>query len=451
MGRKYTKRTWTVEHTWTCNYCGFINKGRNDKCERCGKHIDGTHTEHVPSDMSYENRVTDTNRFDNKNPDWICVYCNARNSDSRSDCHECGSQKGEKKGTASSGQRTEGGAIDIKPTGETVNTSPQIIPPAPEKPIRVTIPPSAPIPREERDTTPPPRERKHTIYRDPQIHFPKPDPERSWLEKNFHTVMIVLGVTGAIVLFVWLMYWLFAMHETRAQINNTQWHYHVSLRQRSIAHDHDWQNEMHGHAFNVSCATQIRSYHDCDPYDCNPHQVGYDCNCHSVESCHPVEHCHNVCTSNGNRSSSCSEECEESEECTSSRECSTCYRTEYDTCYHRCPDYDQMCDYDYPAWNEVNYADNTQHDHTIVRPNLSAIDNVSCPSDPEELYIQNHSHTQCTTDSVEFLVDFNAGSVGQYQVHPSSVQEYNQYQTGDMWQCEYNHAGTFHPLRTVGN
>jgi hypothetical protein len=482
MGRKYTKRTWTVEHSWNCGHCGHSNAGRNDECSNCGKPIDGTHKEHVPTDTSFSNRVTDTNKFDDKRPDWFCSYCSARNPASRTDCKQCGALQGSKKGNAASGQETTTGGAVLDPVkGTTAPSSmpslsgsfkyprdkngepshfeefhsssaePEVIKnPNYQSADPVSVPP---VPKDGASSYNPLESPKPTAtakpgmgYRD--VVFEEPKMPTAWenfktsISNNLKGFAMVGGIGMAIFGIIWLCIWLFTWHDTTARIQETHWHWHVALHQRGIYHGHDWRDQEHAHAYNESCSTQIRSYHQCNPHDCNPHNVTYDCRCHSVETCHPVEHCHNVCTNSGNRSSSCSEECEEDNECSSHQECDTCNRTEYDTCYDQCPDFDQMCDYDYPAWPEINHADDTRTDHTLVRPNLNAVGNQVCPGDPEELNIQNPSITQCTVDSVDFQVLFDGGeTAGHWAETPNSLSEYDRFRMGATWNVQYNHAG----------
>lgn len=116
---EYTTRTWTIEHTWTCGNhpCNTVNPFRNDKCSGCGQPKGSSHKEHVPTNMSYENRVKDTTRFDDKRPDWFCSYCvgHTRNPASALVCKECGSTQGEKKGDAQKGQDTTAGGMVLDP------------------------------------------------------------------------------------------------------------------------------------------------------------------------------------------------------------------------------------------------------------------------------------------------------------------------------------------------
>jgi hypothetical protein len=105
-----------------------------------------------------------------------------------------------------------------------------------------------------------------------------------------------------------------------------------------------------------------------------------------------------------------------------------------------------MCDYDYPAWPEIHHADNTRRDHTVIRPNLHSLGDVACMSDAEELNIRNHAITQCTQDSVDFHVLFDAGAIGHFEKQPVTLLDYNRYQTGAIWNMQYNHAGMFRAI-----
>jgi hypothetical protein len=174
--------------------------------------------------------------------------------------------------------------------------------------------------------------------------------------------------------------------------------------------------------------------------------VSYDCHCRSVTTCRPVTRCTTSCSRSGNGSSRCRESCSTSESCQSRSVCQTCYRTEYDTCWNRCPDYDDKCDFDYPTWPVAQVADTTNTDHTLVRPSLTAPNNVVCTGDPELLYLANRNVMMCTTDSVRFHAAFNAGEHGRHEVTPQSLAEYNRYHVGARWNAEYNHAGMFRVL-----
>lgn len=118
-----------------------------------------------------------------------------------------------------------------------------------------------------------------------------------------------------------------------------------------------------------------------------------------------------------------------------------------DTCWNRCPDYDDMCDYQYPTWPKVNTASLTGTDHTPIRPNLTSPGNAMCSSDPEYLY--SSGRTQCTTEEITFRVSFDTDGHGDYSINPSSLQEYNRYHVGGRWNAEYNNAGQFHMISSL--
>lgn len=430
-----TERTWTIEHTWACGNtpCHTINPARNNECSGCGAPKDISHKEMVPTDMSFENRVKDTDRFNNTNPDWFCSYCTpaVRNADSNVVCIECGSPRGTQKGTASKGQNTTGGGMILKP----------VIVPSKPSPKRMVEPKPVSVPKMF----------SANHYRDIEENLDLPKSfnlsrASDWLSENFATFGLVFGGVALVATIIAVCVYLFSWHDTTATVQNTTWSYHVDLHQRQVDHGRDWRDREPAHSFNETCHQEIRSYHNCNPYQCNPHNQSYDCNCRSVESCSPSQSCSTSCSNNGNGSSSCRETCRTVQNCTSRQVCSTCNRTVYDTCYQRCPDYDNMCEFDYPSWPVIRVANTSNHDHTLVRPMLSATNNVACTADPEVLNIQNHAVVQCTNDTVSFEVVFNAGEVGRFTTTPHSLSDYDRYHMGTRWNARYNHAGMFRPL-----
>lgn len=445
MSEEYTTKTWAIEHDWKCGHCRKVNKGREDKCASCGKPIDDTHEELVPSDMSYDNRVKDTSVFDDKRPDWICKYCNHRNRAASNDCAECGSDKSEKKSTVASGQVTIPGTtlpapkVDAKGRpeyfAEYSHTS--------DMPTIIANP-DYEAPKSERPKPTPSPSGKPLHYREPSFEVEE-EIEIS-TSTDFSKLFLPVGIFAFGALFIFLLHWLFSWHHTTARVSATSWRYEVATVQRSVRSGRSWKDQEPAHSFNESCTTEIRSYHNCDPYRCNPHQVSYDCHCRSWQECTPRTSCRTVCSSSGTRSSSCSERCRTYNDCTTRRSCDTCYRTEYDTCYHRCPDYDQMCSYQYPSWNPVNHAQLSGTDHTPVRPTLRSQSNLQCPSDPEQLYISNNQVLDCHTDTTTFAVSLDAGEHGVHNFTPRTLTDYNQYNLNATWGAEYNCAGGFRIL-----
>lgn len=159
-----------------------------------------------------------------------------------------------------------------------------------------------------------------------------------------------------------------------------------------------------------------------DDYDCNPHKVKYDCNCtggddykcdcHDVEKCTPLKNgaarcvTRRVCDTctHPRRCDTCSRteydtcthprKCAtcskiEYDTCTHPRVCATCTKTEYltcthprvcqqcpytecDTCYDTCPNFDDLCAYDFPTWDSVQTETRTGNNSTPEWPVLFA-------------------------------------------------------------------------------
>lgn len=81
-----------IEGLWDCNYCGTKgNRGSIRECPNCGRPRDEKTKFYMPKEKTY---VSDAKaRTINRNPDWICIYCNSLNSDSYNTCRSCGSQR----------------------------------------------------------------------------------------------------------------------------------------------------------------------------------------------------------------------------------------------------------------------------------------------------------------------------------------------------------------------
>src|SRR5262249_1425988 len=160
-------------------------------------------------------------------------------------------------------------------------------------------------------------------------------------------------------------YWLHTPKYTNVKVDTIYWQYTVNLRTREVHHDDGWghpgtkgfYNEV---AFNVNCQDKYYGTEDCNPHKCNPHQVSYSCKCKSVKY-----NCRKSCQNEGNGYSGCTENCSER------NECSTCYRTEYDTCYDECPVYRDWCSYDYAEWPVTQTLSTSGDDHTVYWPNLT--------------------------------------------------------------------------------
>ena len=81
-----------VELTWNCSYCGTKKiLGRYRECPNCGKPRGKGTRYDLPSNITYVDEET-ANKI-NRNPDWLCSYCNTLNSDDLSSCKSCGASK----------------------------------------------------------------------------------------------------------------------------------------------------------------------------------------------------------------------------------------------------------------------------------------------------------------------------------------------------------------------
>lgn len=82
-----------IEGFWDCNSCGKTGIGGSIQvCPGCGKprdketkfYLDPTKSRYVPKNKSAQI---------NRNPDWVCEYCNGLNSDNDTYCSSCGSPR----------------------------------------------------------------------------------------------------------------------------------------------------------------------------------------------------------------------------------------------------------------------------------------------------------------------------------------------------------------------
>lgn len=84
-----------IEGLWDCSYCGTKrNRGSIRECPNCGHPRDENTKFYMPETIAYvPNKKA---RTINRNPNWVCPYCNSLNSDSLSNCPSCGSVRTEK-------------------------------------------------------------------------------------------------------------------------------------------------------------------------------------------------------------------------------------------------------------------------------------------------------------------------------------------------------------------
>lgn len=82
-----------IEGFWDCKYCGNKRiRGSIRECPNCGKARDNSTKFYL--DASERNYVSEEKAAKiNKNPDWVCNYCNQLNSDDDDICVSCGAPR----------------------------------------------------------------------------------------------------------------------------------------------------------------------------------------------------------------------------------------------------------------------------------------------------------------------------------------------------------------------
>lgn len=81
-----------IEGVWDCVFCGTDKiRGSERVCPCCGK----TRGQEVKFYMSNPKNYVqeDVAKTINRNPDWLCSYCDSLNSDSLDECYNCGATK----------------------------------------------------------------------------------------------------------------------------------------------------------------------------------------------------------------------------------------------------------------------------------------------------------------------------------------------------------------------
>lgn len=475
-----TIEEWDIEHEWKCGNhpCNTINPFRNDKCSGCGQPKNESHEEIVPKDMSRENRVTDTDRYQSGEPDWFCGYCSghSRNPAGATKCMECGADKGEKKSEAQSHGDTTAGGMTLKARLD-ANRGPSRVEKVLDKnglqifeyhltdeeregltlknDVKLPDPPQVPetfVSNDGADTVSKKGnlttkihkysdEERKALTVENEVRLPRPYEPLSILRM----ILVGLGFACLLVCLYFGLNWLFGWHPTVATVSSTAWSYQVNVWNREIHHGRGWRNAEPRFAFNETCHTEVAGHRPCNPYSCRPHSQSYSCNCTTIRTCHPVTNCSTTCTSNRNGSSRCRRSCSTYSSCSSRNSCSTCSRTVFDTCYNSCPIYGQMCEYDYPLWVNRNSLRTTGTDHTPIRPNLHSLNNVVCLTELESLHIANNSINECARDSIVYSVGITSPH-GSITLAPDSKSVYDNYTLHSQWNARWDRSGRFELL-----
>lgn len=80
------------EGLWDCKYCGTKRIGGSKReCPNCGKPRDIDTFFYQNNDAEYVDEEIARNL--NRNPDWVCQFCNCLNSDSDTRCKSCGASR----------------------------------------------------------------------------------------------------------------------------------------------------------------------------------------------------------------------------------------------------------------------------------------------------------------------------------------------------------------------
>ena len=249
---------------------------------------------------------------------------------------------------------------------------------------------------------------------------PEPEPgPRLTPERRRLFALIVGGITLTCALYA-IGNYLFGTHTTTATISAVLWQRAAWLEERHIKDGSDWSDELRAGAFDATCDRKLRKHVDCNPHKCNAHTVSYSCNCTGGDSyqCGSSR----SCTSNNNGSATCTDT---PKYCRNPRLCQTCTRTEWDTCYDRCPVFGEFCRYRYPLWEEIARKTASGADLKPWWPELVAI-----------------GQDQRVGRSEAYTVKFTDGE-HVWKTQPRDETEFTRNVPGSRRRVEYSRAGAF--------
>lgn len=384
------KRTWTVENKWTCDSCGAENLGRHMACQKCGSPKEKHEKDVVPSPDAAP-AVTDPEllRLAKQGANWVCGYCGGQVRDEHGKCvKNCGAPRVDpvltKMAAEAAKAETEAGVVleVSRPTGKPLSQP---------RPLPTGVPGPG------------------VSYRPPKI----PKDPAPW--------KLIIGLGGGLLALAGLLAYLLTPWEEDAKVLTFRWTYTSDLRQKTLMHGEGWGAPAG--AFNTSCQSKYYGDEDCHPHNCNPHSVSYECNCTSYEC-----NCRTTCTDNKNGFSSCSESC------STCQRCSTCSRTEYDTCYDRCPVYKDYCTYDYYEWPIIQSLKTGGFEHNERWPELEA-KGADQRLDKTEFYEVTFMEARASKKS--------------WTYKPRSLAEFKTFDTKQLWRIEVNRLGSVTPLRRL--
>lgn len=453
------KKTWIVENTWKCSSCRSTNKGRYMECQSCGNPKE-KHEKYDTSGNYTAPAVTDPDliRKAKAGKNWECGYCGNSVRNLHGECKTCGGPKtraAEKgvplKTTDKSGKEfTYGHVIPSEALEEGLSVGQVKVPkdvldnvldsvpiPEPEPvPERVFLPHTGGLRDAPKSYLKPKKPKKSKKASKAK----KPSPPRGnggdggffnrFRKVNWQPIIVVTLAIAAFTSVIGLLVWVFMPQKEHVVVDDVHWVYTAHLQQRQLNHGTDWDGNMPVGAFNVDCVTRQHGTENCNPHDCNCHQVtdycSRQCNCRTI-----APTCRTTCTDNGNGFSTCSESCSGGgttcdtcrEPCGSHEECSTCY--------DQCPVYDEWCEFDYYTWPTIDTERTQGHDHNMYEPDLEVQENPPAP----QRIVREHT----------YQVTFENDEGEEWEYEPEGVGDFNRFDTGDNWLIEVNHVGGVYP------
>ena len=368
-----------IELTWQCSSCSHVNKGRHTQCQSCGSPKEAHEKDIMPGDTTKVVSVTDAERLREANAgaNWVCSYCGSQERNLAGKCRNCA------------------GAKDLESHHPEARVTQRYHPEQDDKVGSRTFRSSE-------------YDRKPSYDDVDEVDF-------AYAHKRKMRMIKIGSIIAVVVAVITLLFWIFMPYEVQAEVSKITWEHTVNLEQRFLKHGENWDGNMPSDAHNVSCVTKFKEYENCNPHDCNPHQVSYDCRPHDCN-------CRESCTSNSNGYATCTEICSTCYD--------TCYRTEYDTCYDQWPVYDKWCSFDYHEWDIVKtkvVGGNTHEEHWPDFPTNGRSD------------LRN-------THSAQYDVEFYSKEKDKtWEYEPESLGEFKKYNVENMWLIKVNRAGTVWP------
>lgn len=104
-----------IEGLWDCSYCETKGiKGGIRECPNCGRPRDENTKFYLPSNIEANYVEEEKTKTINRNPDWICEYCDSLNSDNDAFCVSCGAERGAKNYFSNKKEKISNEELDIK-------------------------------------------------------------------------------------------------------------------------------------------------------------------------------------------------------------------------------------------------------------------------------------------------------------------------------------------------